>query len=221
MRLRVPRMWKTLVREGADVGRDRIKTVAHPDNDPRAPRPGDLVERDFTAVRLDELRVADFTYLHFWEGVEFFSFVIGVYSRRIVGSQFASHMRTTLVLDALKMALTRGRSRADFQLLCTATPQPIQQIQLRPDPRQLRRPRINRTCRRRIRQRPQRKFVDSFKTELIRDRIRQTRTKLELAIGHTSNASTPPDSHTSLDDTHPTNTTSGTTTTRQWPPSHE
>ena len=36
----------------------------------------------------------------------FFSFVIDVYSRKVVGWQFASHMRTTLVLDALRMALT-------------------------------------------------------------------------------------------------------------------
>jgi hypothetical protein len=41
--------------------------------------------------------VADFTYLRCWEGVVFFSFVIDAYSRRIVGWQFASHMRTDLV----------------------------------------------------------------------------------------------------------------------------
>jgi transposase InsO family protein len=36
--------------------------------------------------------------------------VIDVFSRKIVGWQFASHMRTTLVLDALRMALsTRDR----------------------------------------------------------------------------------------------------------------
>jgi transposase InsO family protein len=33
----------------------------------------------------------------------FFSFVLDAYSRRIVGWQFASHMRTDLVLDALRM----------------------------------------------------------------------------------------------------------------------
>ena len=50
---------------------------------------------------------ADFTYLRCWEGVVFFAFVIDAYSRRIVGWQFAAHMRTTLVLDAL-MAFTSG-----------------------------------------------------------------------------------------------------------------
>lgn len=47
----------------------------------------------------------------------FFSFVIDAYSRRIVGWQFASHMRTDLVLDALRMALTRRTAGADVELV--------------------------------------------------------------------------------------------------------
>ena len=54
-----------------------------------------------------------YTYVRCWEGVVFFSFVIDAYSRRIVGWQFAGHMRTDLVLDALRMALTRRRAGAD------------------------------------------------------------------------------------------------------------
>ncbi|MCD6728133.1 MAG: DDE-type integrase/transposase/recombinase [Solirubrobacteraceae bacterium] len=77
--------------------------------DPSALRPPDLVDRDFTAERPTELWVADFTYLRCWEGLVFFSFVIDVYSRRVIGWQFASHMRTELVLDALQMALARRR----------------------------------------------------------------------------------------------------------------
>jgi uncharacterized membrane protein YgcG len=75
------------------------------------------VERDFTASGPDELWVADFTYLRCWEGMVFFSFVIDVFSRRIVGWQLTSHMRTTLVLDALRMALSRRRHGADVQLV--------------------------------------------------------------------------------------------------------
>jgi len=78
--------------------------------DPEARRRADLVQRDFSASAPNELWVADFSYLRGWEGVVFFSFVIDVYSRKVVGWQFASHMRTTLVLDALRMALcTRER----------------------------------------------------------------------------------------------------------------
>ena len=39
------------------------------------------------------------------EGVVDFAFVIDVVSRRVVGWQLASHMRTDPVLDALRMAL--------------------------------------------------------------------------------------------------------------------
>ena len=76
--------------------------------DPKAVRPADLVQREFAAERPDQLWFADFTYLRCWEGLVFFAFVIDAYSRRIVGWQFAAHMRTTLVLDALGMALQRA-----------------------------------------------------------------------------------------------------------------
>jgi putative transposase len=46
----------------------------------------------------------------------FFSFVIDVFSRKVVGWQFAGNMRTTLVLDALRMALGTRQHGADVQL---------------------------------------------------------------------------------------------------------
>jgi transposase InsO family protein len=57
------------------------------------------------------LRSDPYTYLRCWEGTVFFSFVIDVYSRKIVGWQLASHMRTDLVLDALWMAAQRRQDR--------------------------------------------------------------------------------------------------------------
>jgi putative transposase len=89
--------------------------VAHHDQRPQGPP--DLVARDFSADRPDALWLADFTYLRCWEGKVFFSFVIDAFSRRIVGWQFTSHMRTDLVLDALRMALTRREHGADLQLI--------------------------------------------------------------------------------------------------------
>ena len=80
-------------------------------------RPADLVERDFSASRPDELWFADFTYLRCWEGVVYFAFVIDAYSRAIVGWQFATHMRTDLVLDALRMALAQRGAGADVALV--------------------------------------------------------------------------------------------------------
>jgi putative transposase len=92
------------------------------------------VERDFTASGPDELWVADFTDLRCWEGMVFFSIVIDVFSRRIVGWQFASHMRTTLVLDALRMALSRRRHGADVQLVHHSA-RPIHLDRVRPGAR--------------------------------------------------------------------------------------
>jgi transposase InsO family protein len=85
--------------------------------DPAALRSPDRVNRDFTASRPDEKWFADFTYLRCWEGPVFFSFVIDAYSRMIVGWQFASHMRTDLVLDALRMALHQRATGADVSLV--------------------------------------------------------------------------------------------------------
>jgi hypothetical protein len=127
------RMWKALLRAGESVGRDHVRRLMREGDiqgakrrgkpwrtticDPAAHRPPDLVQRDFSATRPDALWVADFSYLRCWEGVVFFSFVIDAYSRRIVGWQFASHMRTDLVLDALRMALMRRQAGADVALV--------------------------------------------------------------------------------------------------------
>jgi transposase InsO family protein len=47
----------------------------------------------------------------------FLAFVIDVHSRRVVGWQLASHMRTPLVLDALRMALGHRGAGADVELI--------------------------------------------------------------------------------------------------------
>ncbi len=46
-----------------------------------------------------------------------FAFVVDAYSRRVVGWQFAPHMRTDLVLDALRMALYQRGPGADVCLV--------------------------------------------------------------------------------------------------------
>ena len=81
--------------------------------DPDAQRRPDLVRRDFTAAGArSAVGWRPVTYLRCWEGVVYFAFVIDVYSRRVVGWQLAGHMRTDLVLDALRMALgTRAARR--------------------------------------------------------------------------------------------------------------
>lgn len=86
-------------------------------SDPSAERAPDRVDRNFTAVAPDRLWVADFTYARCWEGPVFFSFVLDVFSRKLVGWQFTSHMRTSLVQDALEMALATRKRGADVDLV--------------------------------------------------------------------------------------------------------
>lgn len=72
----------------------------------------DLVDRDFTATAVDQLWVADITYVPTWSGFVFLAVVLDAFSRRIVGWSMASHLRTSLVLDALNMAVTQRRPSA-------------------------------------------------------------------------------------------------------------
>jgi transposase InsO family protein len=70
-----------------------------------AARPPDLVSRQFTADRPNQLWVADLTYVATWRGFVYVAFVIDVFSRRIVGWRVSSSLRSDLALDALEQAL--------------------------------------------------------------------------------------------------------------------
>jgi len=69
----------------------------------------DLVERQFKPAAPNVLWVADITYLRTGEGWLYLAAVQDAYSRQIVGWSMATHMRASLVVDALKMALARRR----------------------------------------------------------------------------------------------------------------
>ena len=71
--------------------------------DPERPAP-DLVQRDFTAEKPDELWVADITYVPTDAGYLYLAVVLDAFSRRVVGWAMADHLQTELVLDALDMA---------------------------------------------------------------------------------------------------------------------
>ncbi len=192
-------MWKALLRSGEQVGRSRVERLMRQNglqgakrrgkpwrttkSDPRAHRPPDLVKREFAAHRPDEKWFADFTYLRCWEGLVFFSFVIDAYSRRIVGWQFASHMRTTLVLDALRMALHQRQPGADVALIqhtdAGSQYTSYDYTQTLNDHGVL--PSIG-TVGDALDNAVAESFVDSFKTELIADRAWATRSQLELAV---------------------------------------
>jgi putative transposase len=69
----------------------------------------DLVERRFRPSGPNVLWVADITYLRTGEGWLYLAAVQDAYSRLIVGWSMTTHMRATLVIDALTMALARRR----------------------------------------------------------------------------------------------------------------
>ena len=75
------------------------------DHDPRSgparPCPHDKADRKFKADAPDQLRVADFTYVHTAMGTAYAAFVIDVFARKIVGWRILTSMTTSLVLDAL------------------------------------------------------------------------------------------------------------------------
>ncbi|MEV5721809.1 IS3 family transposase [Amycolatopsis mediterranei] len=119
------KVWAELHRHGIDVARCTVERLMREnrlrgllrDKSPRttrpAPetgRPAGLVERDFTATRVNELWVADITYVRTAGGWVYAAFVLDVFSRVIVGWQVATSLYTDLALDALQMALWRRQA---------------------------------------------------------------------------------------------------------------
>lgn len=102
-RCTVARLMTTMGIRGVQRGKKRWTTVI----DETAPRPADLVERQFVAERPNRLWLADITYASTWGGWLYVAFILDVHSRMIVGWQLADHLRTDLVLDALEMAIWR------------------------------------------------------------------------------------------------------------------
>jgi putative transposase len=101
-RCRVRRLMRALGLVGASRGRAWITTTQ---SQPSAERPADLVDRQFTATRPNQLWVADFTYVATWRGFVYVAFVIDVFARRIVGWRVSSSLVTDFVLDALEQAI--------------------------------------------------------------------------------------------------------------------
>jgi transposase InsO family protein len=108
-RCTVERLMRDMGLHGAVRGRAfKVTTVA----DEAAVRPPDLVHREFTATRPNQLWVADITYVVTWVGFVYVAFVVDVFSRCIVGWRVSKSLRSDLALDALEQAL-HARPRSD------------------------------------------------------------------------------------------------------------
>ena len=121
------KVWKQLNRESIPVGRCTVERLMrkrglegvrrgrrHRTTIPAdgVEKPLDLVNRQFVAIRPNQLWVADITYVATWSGFVYVAFVIDVFSRYIVGWRVLKSMHTELVLDALEQALwARGKPK--------------------------------------------------------------------------------------------------------------
>jgi len=125
-----PRITKALRKRGMRVSRKRIArlmagqgivgrarrrrkrtTIADPKIARQIP---DLLKRDFapTAHSRDTVWCSDISYVRTWEGWAYLATVIDLSSRRVVGLAMADHLRTSLVGEALEMALASRRPGA-------------------------------------------------------------------------------------------------------------
>lgn len=100
------RVWRLMSSAGL-VGR-------HPKAYKRATVPGehpvpapDRIGRDFSATAPNQKWCGDITYVKTWNGWAYTATVIDLYSRKVVGHAVADHMRTSLITDALDMAMSR------------------------------------------------------------------------------------------------------------------
>ena len=115
-----PRVYAELCTQGFDVGRNRIARIMREegilgrrkprfrlttDSDHKLPVALNLLDRQFMADEPDAAWVADITYVWTQEGWLYLAVILDLFSRRVVGWSMAEHMRTELVLDALRAAL--------------------------------------------------------------------------------------------------------------------
>ena len=109
-RCTVHRLMRTAGLRGISRSKGPRTTVpgAGPDTRP------DLLERRFVAAAPNRVWAADITYCRTFAGWVYAAFVVDVFSRRVVGWQLSTSLRTDLALDALEMGLwTRSHAGHD------------------------------------------------------------------------------------------------------------
>ncbi len=107
-RKRVARLMRAATLVGAHRRRRPQTTV----RDREATLAPDLVRRKFAAAAPNQLWVADITYVRTGLGWLYVAVVLDAFSRRVVGWAMSHALDTTLVLDALNMALWNRRPAA-------------------------------------------------------------------------------------------------------------
>lgn len=120
-----PRLYRALLIDGVIVCRNTVAKLMRKEKiraknkrrfvprttDSRHEKPvaPNLLERDFTAAKVDCKWVGDITYIATAQGWLYVAAVMDLFSRKIIGWAMADHMQTDLVSDALKMAIEQRR----------------------------------------------------------------------------------------------------------------
>ena len=108
-RCTVERLMKQYGLQGVWRGKSKITTNSRDDQ----LRANDLVNRNFTAHRPNQLWVADFTYIKTTSGWVYTAFIIDVFARAIVGWKVSNRMNTDMVMAALNQAIADRNNPKD------------------------------------------------------------------------------------------------------------
>jgi len=112
-RMRIARLMRTAGLCGRQKGRYRVQTTDSNHDHPIAPN---LLAQAPKATAPNAIWVTDITYIQTGEGWLYLAAVLDLYSRKIVGWAMSHRIDTTLVLQALAMALRHRQPPA--KLLC-------------------------------------------------------------------------------------------------------
>ena len=103
------RVERLMRHHGIRAQRPRAFRVCTTDSNHTLPVAPNLLDRNFTATRPNEVWVTDLTYVPTDEGWLYLAVVLDLFSRKVVGWAMRDHMRTELPLAALTMAIQRQR----------------------------------------------------------------------------------------------------------------
>ena len=117
-----PRIWRALLAGGIRVGKQRVQKLMKQhgirakgkrrfkvttDSNHDLPIAPNLLDRQFTVAKPDQVWVGDITYIATDEGWLFLAVVIDLFSRQVVGWSLRADMTSSIVIDALRMAWFR------------------------------------------------------------------------------------------------------------------
>jgi len=125
-----PRIHAELRAEGQNVSRKRVERVMRQhgiraqtprryrvcttDSKHSLPVAANLLDRNFTAEKPDQVWLADITYIPTGEGWLYLAVILDLFTRKVVGWAMRDHMRAELTMAALTMAIQRRRPGSDL-----------------------------------------------------------------------------------------------------------